>query len=108
MAEVQPTVNISGGEQMKQEYIRELQNQTTLFAQTYEEYLTLLGVYFDRGYGPGGTDPITDDDMGAFGFTVENVSQVVNMVTQLKAFMEGQATAPSVWRSPVNQVRSDV
>src|SRR5262245_54304851 len=99
-----PTVE----ERMKQEFARKVQATTTTFVKAYEDFLTSIRVYFDRGYGAGGADPITDQDLSGLSFGADDLASIINMTTQLENFMTGQQVVPSEWHVPCSHVRSDI
>lgn len=92
----------------KQEYAKAVQAVATDYARVADRMADLHSVYFDRGYGEGGANEITDADLESLGITVVNLSGFIAVAEQTDKLLNSQATTPGDYDSTLNKLRTDV
>ena len=92
----------------KLEFVQALQAQMTILAQVREKLETMHGVYFDRSYGSGGENEITDADVAGINLTAEKVSAAITLAEQEVKLMTNQATTPGDYDKILSDVRADM
>ena len=93
---------------MKQVYIQQLITLITALSQTFDSANSLVNVYFDRGYGSGGPNELTADDLVAFGLAPAHVASAITLFQQLQALRSGGAVTPADYDATLNQLRRDI
>lgn len=101
---------------MKENFIRQLQEDAAALARVVATVRDHKQVYLDRGYSPGGSDPITDDDVLA---ATENDTLTANdfaptgngvaaLMVQLLNLVDGDVVISANYGEALNKVRNDV
>lgn len=93
---------------MKQVFIQQLITIITALSQTFDTANSLISVYFDRGYGSGGPNELTADDLAAVGLTPASCASAITLFQQLQALRSGGAVAPADYDATLNQLRRDI
>lgn len=93
----------------KQQFVNEMKEVSTLLAQASDRLDNLFTVYFDRGYGGGGADPIVDGDTDTPPATV---AAGITLAENFRKFLDGgtgdDAPFVSDYDSTLNKLRTDV
>ena len=71
----------------KAQYARQAQNMAASFSALSDDISALQAIYFDRGYGSGGADELTDADVEALGITAADVVGMITFAGALETFM---------------------
>jgi len=89
-------------------YARRLQDITTQLAQIADDCPDLFKLFWDRGYGAGGANVITDEQLSAIGLTAADVSAMITLIEQFDNFASGRAVFATDYKSTMNRMRADV
>lgn len=92
----------------KTDYIRQLRTGTTQLNEIIKQLVDWRDVYFDRGYGTGGAQEITVQDLNGTGITPANIAGVINLAEQLQNFRDNLPVQQNDWGSVISAVRTDV
>lgn len=92
----------------KLEYAQDMQQFMTDLAGLFRDAPDLEGVYFDRGYNGGGSDPIVDGDVSGLGITAADIASGITLVQQLQNFANNSAVTTGDYSATVNALRTDV
>ena len=71
----------------KTRYASRAQDMAAIFSSLSDDISALQAIYFDRGYGSGGTDELTDADVEALGVTAADVVGMITFAGALDTFM---------------------
>lgn len=71
----------------KAHYARRAQDMAAIFSSLSDDISALQAIYFDRGYGSGGADELTDADVEALGITAADVVGMITFAGALETFM---------------------
>ncbi len=101
---------------MKENFIRQMQIDAAALAQVVAVVRDHKQVYLDRGYLPGGSNPITDDDVLAATknetLTASDFAPTDNglaaLMVQLLNLVDGNAVVSENYGATLNDVRNDV
>lgn len=93
---------------MKETYINQVLTTITALAQSIGNAETLVNAYFDRGYGSGGANEITADDLAAAGLTVGQLASAITLFQQLQLLRSGSDVTPGDYDATLNQLRRDI
>lgn len=89
-------------------FTQDAQDFSTRLAALFAEAPDLEGVYFDRGYNGGGSDPIVDGDIAGLGVTAAQVTAFITMIQQLQNFAGNSAVTSGDYSATVNAMRTDL
>ena len=93
---------------MKEMYVQRLLAVSTALAQALSEAQSLTDTYFDRGYGSGGANELTTDDLVVSGLAPGHIAAGITLFQQLQALRSGLATTPADYDATLNQLRRDL
>ena len=71
----------------KAKYVSRAQDMAASFSALSDDISALQAIYFDRGYGSGGADELTDADVEALGITAADVTGMITMAGALDTFL---------------------
>ena len=71
----------------KTRYASRAQDMAAIFSSLSDDIASLQAIYFDRGYGSGGADELTDADVEALGITAADVVGMITFAGALETFM---------------------
>ena len=71
----------------KTRYASRAQDMAAIFSSLSDDIGALQAIYFDRGYGSGGADELTDADVEALGITAADVVGMITFAGALETFM---------------------
>ena len=71
----------------KEKFSRRAQDMAAIFSNLSDDIGALQGVFFDRGYGSGGADELTDADVEALGITAADVTGMITFAGALDTFL---------------------
>lgn len=71
----------------KDNYARKAQQMAASFSALSDDIAALEAVWFDRGYGSGGADELTDADVEALGITAADVTGMITFAGALDTFL---------------------
>ena len=71
----------------KTRYASRAQDMAAIFSSLSDDISALQAIYFDRGYGSGGADELTDADVEALGITAADVVGMITFAGALETFM---------------------
>ena len=71
----------------KTRYASRAQDMASIFSSLADDIASLQAIYFDRGYGSGGADELTDADVEALGITAADVVGMITFAGALDTFM---------------------
>ena len=71
----------------KTRYASRAQDMASIFSSLADDIASLQAIYFDRGYGSGGADELTDADVEALGITAADVVGMITFAGALETFM---------------------
>ena len=71
----------------KTRYASRAQDMAAIFSNLSDDIASLQAIYFDRGYGSGGADELTDADVEALGITAADVVGMITFAGALETFM---------------------
>jgi hypothetical protein len=89
----------------KGNFVAAMQAAMTAIAQASDTLDNLHSVYFDRGYGSAGADPIADGDTG---IPAATVAAGITFTEQFRKFLDGQEVSAGDYDSTLNKLRTDV
>ena len=89
----------------KVNFVAAMQEAMTAIAQASDTLDNLHSVYFDRGYGGAGADPIANGDTGVPAATV---AAGITFAEQFRKFLDGQEVTAGDYDSTLNRLRTDV
>lgn len=92
----------------KLDFAQNIQNFNTQLAELFKDAPDLEGVYFDRGYNGGGSDPITDSDLTGLGITAAQLGDGITLLQQLQNFAQNNAVTQGDYSATVNTLRTGV
>ena len=101
---------------MKQNFIRQMQEDAAALARVVAVVRDHKQTYTDRGYAPGGADPITDSDVTSatagdvlkaddFAPTGDGLAA---LMVQLLNLVDGNTVVTGAYGATLNKVRNDV
>ena len=93
---------------MKQTYARQLQTDAGAIAAIRQILDDRKGVYFDRGYNSGGSNPITDSDVSDLDLTAAQVGSWITLIEQLEKFFTNQAVTTADYDATLSTMRRDI
>jgi hypothetical protein len=93
---------------MKSQYIQQITAVVTMIAQSFSQALALKDTYYDRGYGTGGANTITDADLAGTGLTPAEIASAITLFEQLQALRHNGAVVPGDYDSTLNKLRRDL
>ena len=71
----------------KTRYASRAQDMAAIFSNLSDDIASLQAIYFDRGYGSGGADELTDADVEALGIPAAAVVGMITFAGALETFM---------------------
>ena len=71
----------------KANFARQGQQMAASFSALADDILALQNIYWDRGYNPGGADPLADADVEALGITAADVTGMITFADALDTFL---------------------
>jgi hypothetical protein len=71
----------------KQQYAERGRSMASTFSNLSDDILSLQNVFFDRGYGVGGSDELTDQDVAGAGVTAADVTGMITFAGALDTFL---------------------
>ena len=71
----------------KTRYASRAQDMASIFSSLSDDIASLQAIYFDRGYGSGGAEELTDADVEALGITAADVTGMITFAGALETFM---------------------
>ena len=71
----------------KTRYASRAQDMAAIFSNLSDDIASLQAIYFDRGYGSGGAEELTDADVEALGITAADVTGMITFAGALETFM---------------------
>ena len=71
----------------KTRYASRAQDMAAIFSNLADDISSLQAIYFDRGYGSGGADELTDADVEALGITAADVTGMITFAGALDTFL---------------------
>ena len=89
-------------------FITGVQGQVTSMAGMADAMQNLFSVYWDRGYNPAGSDPITEADLVPFGIDIADFTACMTLFENFEKFLTNQAAAVADYDNTINKVRSDM
>jgi hypothetical protein len=90
----------------KAQYLGKIRELMTELGQLQERAKTMAQVFIDRGYDAAASDPVIQAQLDAFGVIPYDLGVAVNVLQQLTALLNGQATAPSAaYSATINKWR---
>jgi hypothetical protein len=89
-------------------YINQLLITVTALAQSMSTAETLIGTYFDRGYGSGGSNEIVSNDLVDTGLSPADIANAITLFQQLQAFRNGAAVYVADYDATLNRMRQDM
>ena len=89
-------------------FATQAQSDATTLAALGESLDAVVGVYFDRGYDSGGSDPIADIDIESLGITAADLAAMVTLAQQLANFLGNAAVATADYQATINTIRTDL
>lgn len=93
---------------MKNSYIQQLLITITALAQSFSTSLAIKDTYYDRGYGTGGANTITEADLAGTGLSPAEISSAITLFEQLQALRHNGAVVPGDYDSTLNKLRRDL
>jgi hypothetical protein len=85
----------------KQQYAERSRALASTFANLSDDIMSLQNVFFDRGYGSGGADELTNQDVAGAGVTADDVIGMVTFAGALDTFMVAN-------RGYISKMRNDL
>jgi hypothetical protein len=92
----------------KSQFLSKLTITATALAQSFDNANTLISAYFDRGYGSGGANELTSNDLAAVGLTPAQVASAITLFQQLQAMRNNGAVVPADYDATLNMLRQDL
>ena len=92
----------------KLDFAQGIVNYCTAMAQNADFGINARTVFNDRGYNPGGSDPILDEDVAPLGITAAQLLLGVVFFENLEKMLEGQAITVADYDKTLNLLRNDV
>lgn len=89
-------------------FATQAQSDATTLAALGESLDAVVGVYFDRGYDSGGSDPIADIDIESLSITAADLAAMVTLAQQLANFLGNAAVATADYQATINTIRTDL
>jgi len=90
----------------KAQYLGKVRELLTELGQIQERAKTMTQVFSDRGYDAAASDPVVQAQLDAFGVIPYDLGVAVNLLQQLTALFNGQATTPSpAYSATINKWR---
>ena len=71
----------------KANFARQAQQMAASFSALADDIAALKNIYWDRGYNPGGADPLADADVEALGITAADVTGMITFADALDTFL---------------------
>lgn len=98
-----------GTKERKIAFVQAVQNAANALGAAYAQLWELSSMYTGRGWNPGGSDPITAEDIGELGITPAQLDQFLTDFTNaFVKLMSGQPIGqPLNGSAIVNAIRSD-
>ena len=93
---------------MKQAYCRQLQTDANAIASIRKVLDDRRGVYFDRGYNSGGSNPIIDADVSDLDLTAAQVGNWITLLEQLEKFFTNQSVTTADYDATLSTMRRDI
>lgn len=85
-----------------------VQQLTTTLINEIDDGIDVEGVWADRGYVSGGTDPITATDIAGLNMTVAQLTSMITAFQQLKNYIDNVVVVQGDYRASFNAVRNDL
>jgi hypothetical protein len=76
--------------------------------QSFDAANSLVSIYFDRGYGSGGSAEITPSDLVVEGISPANIASAITLFQQLQLLRSGGAVAVADYDATLNLLRRDL
>jgi hypothetical protein len=93
---------------MKQTFARQLQTDAGKIAEIRKFLDDRKGVYFDRGYNSGGSNPIVDADVADLDLTAAQVGSWITLLEQLEKFFTNQSVTQADYDATLSVMRRDL
>jgi hypothetical protein len=93
---------------MKQAYCRQLQTDAATLAGIRKILDDRKGVYYDRGYNSGGSNPIIDADVSDLDLTAAQVGSWITLLEQLEKFFTNQSVTTADYDATLSAIRRDI
>lgn len=90
---------------IKTEYAMELIWRMQQLAEVAEACPNLEAEYFDAGYGSGGANEITEEDLETVGCTVAELTSLITVCQQVHKLLNNQATAQGDYSVNLNRIK---
>jgi len=91
----------------KTTFINGVIGSATSFASLIDNCDYLFAIYFDRAYGSGGANEITQADLDPFGVQLADFTAMITLFENFNKFMNNQAAVQADYDSTINKVRTD-
>lgn len=92
----------------KYQFAQMVQTYCTLVAQAYDDGANARDIFNDRGYGPGGNDPIQDSDVEGLGITAANVTAAMVFFENLGLMLNNGSITQADYDATLNIMRADL
>jgi hypothetical protein len=94
----------------KEQFVRDLQQNTTLLGRTVDWYRSLLKQFFSEGYAAGGTDPLTQGDLDemAVGLILADVVAGITLSEQVLNFNDNAPVAQADYADTIARLRTSL
>lgn len=93
---------------MKQTFCQQLQSDAAALAAIRKILDDRKGVYYDRGYNSGGSNPIIDADVSALDLTAAQVGSWITLLEQLEKFFTNTAVTTADYDATLSTIRRDI
>lgn len=87
-------------------FVQRVQSNAHKIATEIEVAEDMQAIYYDRGYGDGGENELTDSDLAKFGITAIQLASYVTLCAQLVNLRDNIAVAQGDYGATLNQVRA--
>lgn len=92
----------------KSNYIESVRGIATALASGIKDGADLYSIYFDRGYNSGGSDPIVQADLDAYGIQLADFTSMITCLENLAKFANNDNPAQGDYDATINKIRRDV
>jgi hypothetical protein len=90
----------------KGQFVGDLQTCFNGLIQAKQQAADLVNYYFKNGFNAGGSNPIADGDVSAYGLTAAKVASAVTLMQQLASFFANAAVTTGDYEATVQAVRT--
>lgn len=92
----------------KESFARKIMDAVASIAQASDDGDNLVTVYFDRGYGSGGADPIQDSDLTELGINATQLAGGITFFQNLVTMLNNGVPTQSDYDTILNTLRNDI